>query len=308
MKIVMLGLSNAGKTTYIAMMYELMRKGYGGFKIRATEPDRDRELLSAARSIRQGTYPPPSSRRDAHVFRLSHRRRAVADFTWTDYRGGALTDRARDEETAQVLAEISGADGLVVFVDAHNLATTAGSGRRAVRRLTVLLQRAVDERPGKVPVVVAYTKADLVAGDQEWARATAPLADLQQALATSHRVLDTTVAVSCGADPAGVHVPVLWCLAQHLSARVTDLERELAASRSLMAGAKERSGVWNSLTSTIKGEESEWQKYLRYEQGAKEEAKELKPLRAPARRLLVALERAQADHAPPTGQLAQEGR
>ncbi|MET9059597.1 TRAFAC clade GTPase domain-containing protein [Streptomyces antibioticus] len=298
MNIVMLGHSNAGKTTYIAMMYDLMRRGYGGFKIRAQDGALDRELRSAADAVRQGSYPPPSSRREQHVFRLSHGRRTVADFTWTDYRGGALSGRTDDEETSRVLAELTEADGIVVFVDAPHLAEDA-RGAREVRRLTVLLQRAMEGRTSRIPVVLAYTKADLLPPGDAWARATAPLDPLQRSLDGAAMVRAATVALSCGPRPAGVQVPVLWCLAQHLSIRVEDLEHELAVSRRLAEEAKNKSGLWNSFVSTLDGVESEYRKWQRHEQEAKAEAKELAPLKRPAKRLLAALEKARTHTAPP---------
>ena len=299
MNIVMLGHSNAGKTTYMAMMYELMRSGYGGFRVRAADRHRDRELLATARAIRQGVYPQPSSRRDVHTFKLTHRWRTVADFTWSDYRGGALSSRSDDAEAEAVLSALVAADGLVLFVDAHRLAT-AESSRRVGRRLTVLLLRALDERPGPVPVVIAYTKADLVHGTEAWTRATTPLTALEEAVSGSGRVHGTTVAVSCGARPQGVHVPVLWCLSHHLTDRVAELQRAADRSLQLSKEAESRAGLWNSITSTVQGVESEYRKQLRYGQEAQAKLKELKPLEAPARRLVAALDRARADTAPPT--------
>jgi Double-GTPase 2 len=301
-KIVMLGHSDAGKTTYIAMMYEFMRKGFEGFTVNAVDGGHDRELRKSARDIGRGRYPLASSRREHHVFRLSHRRRYIADFTWTDYRGGVLTGRSDQEDTAHILAELAAADGVVVFVDAHLLATS-DRGRREVRRLTVLLQQALEGRTGRVPVVIAYTKSDLLTGSDEWARASAPLANLRQALAASPTVLDTVVAVSCGRRPTGVNVPVLWCLAQHYAIRVSDLERELAISRRMANEARQRSNLWNSWRSTWYNEESEYRKSLRYQRWANEEAVELQPLRQPTANLLAALDKARAKTAslPPVG-------
>jgi len=222
----------------------------------------------------------------------------VAGFTWTDYRGGALSSRTDDEETARVLAELTGADGIVVFVDAHHLAP-APVAVREVRRLTVLLQRAMEGRTSRIPVVLAYTKADLLTSTDAWARATAPLDLLQQSLDGASMVRAATVALSCGPQPAGVQVPVLWCLAQHLSIRVEDLEHELAVSRRLAEEAKNKAGLWNSLVSTLDGVESEYRKWQRHEQAAKEEAAQLAPLKRPAKRLLAALDKAREQTAPP---------
>jgi hypothetical protein len=132
MQIVMLGHSNAGKTTYMALMYELMHEGYQGFQIRATTPADHAQLLGDARAIRQGDYPPPTSRRQKHNFSLNFQGRPVSDFTWSDYRGGAITERSTNEDKAALLADLRRSDAIVIFADAHELATDPPSHRGSV--------------------------------------------------------------------------------------------------------------------------------------------------------------------------------
>lgn len=296
----MLGHSNAGKTTYIAAMYGLMRSGYRGFRVRATDEAQDRDLAASARAIRSGRYPPPSSRRDEHSFELTYQGRRIADFTWTDYRGGALGERASDAETAAVLAELGRADGLVLFVDAARLAA-ATAGDHEVRWLTVLLQRAIGARSRSrtVPVVLACTKADLVSGADAWSRAVAPIRELAGAITGSPRVAGVTVAVSCGRTPLAVHVPVLWCVSQHLSARVAELRAEVERGRRLSPAAGSGAGMWNSLVSTLDGSESEHRRHVRLAREARERLEELEPLEEPAGKLITALRGSRASLVPP---------
>jgi hypothetical protein len=56
----MLGHSDAGKTTYMSLMYEMMGRGVGGFVVSAENPDDHVRLSAAAKAIRTGRYPPVS--------------------------------------------------------------------------------------------------------------------------------------------------------------------------------------------------------------------------------------------------------
>ena len=46
MKVMMIGLSSAGKTSYMGAMYEKFRKGLGGFSIRAVRDEDDRVIFT----------------------------------------------------------------------------------------------------------------------------------------------------------------------------------------------------------------------------------------------------------------------
>ncbi|MFD5084718.1 hypothetical protein ACFVYP_32665 [Kitasatospora sp. NPDC058201] len=303
LRLVALGHSNAGKTTYLSSMYAQLATGYKGFTLRDVSEEDGHDLLRAGRAVRRGVYPPISSRRTDHRFLLTHGRRDVAAFDWTDYRGGSLTSTAADDpETTGLLARLTRADGLIVFADAQRLAADVGS-HEELRRTVVLLQRAVQPQSAPLPIVLAFTKADLVTDPAAWAlarEATAPLADL---IAGEERILDLSVAVSCGSRPAGVLVPVLWCLSGLLTHRVQAVESELADSRRLIKETRTDAHAVNSMVSWLKGVESATAKLKRYEECARIEKEELGRLRRPAQRLARVLARVQRGTVPPVGDL-----
>lgn len=289
MRVVMLGHSNAGKTTYMSSMYEIGKAGLKGFRIRTKEPTQEPELLRRAGDITRGSYPPPSAQRTSYDFVLSYRFKDFHDFTWSDYRGGALLDRSSDAEAEAVLSDLHSADGIVVFADAQALAD-GPAGARAMRRLSVLLQGAIASRTTPVPLIVAYTKADLVSEDPRvWERIRTPLAAVMDAAHASDGVLATDVAVACGPSARNVEVPLLWCLGNSLINRVVALESELARSRSDAKRYAAKAGLgdsisswWNSVPSYAKMAETA-------RKNAERELSELRPLRRPATQLAANL-------------------
>ena len=290
MRIVMIGHSSAGKTTYMASMYRVMNAGHRGFRIRAGSEEHHQRLLQDALAIRKGRFPPPSSHREVYPLVLSYDHRPFFDFTWHDYRGGALKESATEKDNAQVIADLVQADAIIVFADAHALATLPAA-QRDVRRLTVVTHQAISERATRVPLVIAYTKADLV-GRREWAAVQAPLQALEVAARNSAVVDGTSVRVCCGRRPRSVHVPVLWSLAFGLSARIARLEEEVGHSRRSARSAGSKASLRDSFDSWLNGTKSYRRISADYDRTAEQTLAEIEPLREPGRRLEAVLRRA----------------
>jgi hypothetical protein len=300
MRIVMLGHSNAGKTTYIAMMYQFMNKGKGhkGFHIQARDSRQHSELLENAQAINSGRYPPATSRRDAYEFDLSYEGRPVSRFIWSDYRGGALAERSTNEDMAALMADVNSCDGVVVFADAYELATGPDSYRQ-VGRLTYLMQRAIGERRASTPIVLAYTKADLIKSSEDWSKAIQPFSQVSAALVGSSNVKGAIVTVSCGRRPKAVHVPVLWCLTHGVANMIKELQDEADDFQRQAAAARKNGSIANSFTSWRDGVESERKKAARFQGESQAKLRELKPLQTPARELAKTLSKAQHKDGPP---------
>ncbi|MFE6871508.1 hypothetical protein ACFVFS_33775 [Kitasatospora sp. NPDC057692] len=301
LRVVALGHSSAGKSSYLAAMFTHLAADRKGFRLVTPDRRTAEELTTAGGRLRKGVYPPPSSRRTELRAGLRYGRGEVLGFHWTDYRGGALTSSAADDpETAQLLERLTDADAVVVFADTHRLATDPDS-HDEVRRTVVLLHRAVTEQPTPLPIVLAYTKADLVTDPADWARARKAMAPLEELVAGGGRVRGTTVAVSCGPGPRGVAVPVLWCLSTLLGHRAEELQRRLDGAASMVKSSRKEANGVDSLVSWFKGVESAAQRLRFWEGRVRELKEEAAGLRRPARKLARLLEREQGGTAPPTG-------
>lgn len=227
MNIVMLGQSNAGKTTYMSLMYDLMRRGVAGFRVHA-DADTDQWLRAAAGGIRRGRYPYASGQHTAYELTLRFDGADVLPFTWRDYRGDALLERTRESVDARELhADLRTADGLVLFADAPALLAEGVTSTDA-RLLTGLVHRAVALRGERLtPIAILLTKADLV----DWwdpavlARLRAPFRPLIDAVARTIHVQGIVVPVACGPRSVGVLLPVLWMLHLGIVARAARTER-----------------------------------------------------------------------------------
>jgi hypothetical protein len=299
MRIVMLGHSNAGKTTYMAAMYQLMNgpKGYEGFRIVANDNKRHTELLNNARAIADDRYPPPTSRHSEYDFTLSFQGRKVSSFTWNDYRGGAIMERSSSPDTGKLLKEISAADAVVVFADAYELANNPAS-HQDVYELTDLMHRAITAGKAK-PLVLAFTKADLIRRTDQWGVAIEPFEQVMRAMETSKAVRGTTVTIACGNRPKAVEVPVLWCLSNGLANQVQALRDDIAHHQRQAAYHASRDTLGNRVSSWWNNEESEHKMQLSNLASAQRKLAELEPLGWRAQRLAKALSKAQRKNAPP---------
>lgn len=295
----MLGHSNAGKTTYMAMMYQLMNiEGYRGFRIVATDPDRHAELLENARAIRLDRYPPLTARHSEYDFTLYFEGREISDFTWNDYRGGAIMERSTSPDTAALLKDLAASDAIVIFADAYDLATSPTSHTN-IEDLTDLMHRAIEERANAKPLVLAFTKADLIRKASDWAVAVKPFEAVRRAMDTSRNVKATTVTVSCGHKAKAVQVPVLWCLSYGLANQANALRDRVAYYQRRADEHAKNDTIFNRVGSWWKNEESEHQKQLRNLERAQEKLAELAPLEQRARQLAAALTTAQRKDGPP---------
>jgi hypothetical protein len=256
MDIVMLGHTAAGKTTYVSLMYDAMRTGVEGFSLRAGDPDDHDALVAAAERIRKGRYPPPTSQRAVFEFVLRHGGRDVLPFRWRDYRGGALTQRSADNpDVRQLHRDLTRAQGMVVFVDSQRLLTRTGAAGE-VRRITLHVQRALDARDGLItPLVVAFTKCDLVDIDDEavQVRLSEPFQQLAAGAAASETVCFAAVPVCCGSQELNVAVPVLFSLLYALAGRARELQRSVEGKLGAAQDAADRSTLGNSLAAWWNG-------------------------------------------------------
>ncbi|MFE6905677.1 TRAFAC clade GTPase domain-containing protein [Streptomyces erythrochromogenes] len=288
MDIVMLGHSAAGKTTYVSLMYAAMRDGIQGFSLRTDDVLVHGALTSAAEAVLRGRYPDVSSRRQVFEFVLQYQGRDVLPFRWRDYRGGALTERRADSPQAgQLQQDLVEAEGIVVFVDAHRLLTDGGSDRYT-RRMTVLVQRALEARGDQLtPLVLAFTKSDLLDLDRPGLldRLVEPFDGLIAGVARTQHLRGAVAMVACGPDPVNVAVPVLWSLHYGIVGRGLALEASIEESLASARRAAANDTAWDRISSWWK-EESSWAEIsARHERAAQAEYERLEPLFEPAERL-----------------------
>lgn len=285
MQIVMLGHTNAGKTSYMSAMYRTMAlDGIAGFRVRAKDDRAHQQLLAAGTGLLKGNYPAPSDRRHEYVLTLRHAASPLIDFTWKDYRGGALRDRSSVGDTRQLLEDLTNADAIVLFLDSVDLQNSAAA-RRKIRDLTTVVFQALENREGTTPIVIALTKSDLI-DESKIDRMLEPFDSFIQAVQTQRYVIGTLVPVACGPEPTNVVLPVLFCLyfgVRH-NAEVMVANLKGAESQAMRYTARDTAyDRW--INGKLFGERTNRERAIEAYRQAEQEYRRLEPLLLPIQRL-----------------------
>lgn len=210
MKIVMLGHSGVGKTTYMASMYGLLQSSINGFSL-GTEYSSDHErLIKNFYSIKRGSYPNLTAQRSEYKFELLYNDESVFPFHWVDYRGGAIGERSSSSEQARILKEdLLNANGVIVFCDCPTL--ESGNIRTSgIQRLINLLSVKLREVSHSIPIAVILTKADMVSNLGE--HAIKVIEPLLETIRASDNIIGTVMPIACGKEMTNVEIPLLFNL------------------------------------------------------------------------------------------------
>jgi len=287
----MLGHSGVGKTTYMASAYYGLNNGplffrqkdFSGFGVVSKTDVDHKRLLELGKRISNGVYPSATDQRTNYDFWLTFARPGIffkkhenlQQFVWSDYRGGALQERASDSDAVTLLLQdLSEADAIIVFADATALqASESVNVHREIKRLSTILIRAVTEARKSVSVVIAFTKADLLPQSGSINNdILSHFKGLFDVINASDKIIATYVSVACGNQSLNTHYPLLFVLSSHiliryseLNTKVIQLEKDANNARKIAENHESRASEWlgmrgigNKLVSTLNGEKSLW--------------------------------------------------
>jgi hypothetical protein len=257
----MLGMSGSGKSTYLLGMYATLSKGIRNFFVHTPDLDLDTDLTDAWELLGDtGELPPPNSEDQylRYEFEFTRGFMPLARLDWLDYRGGALRSKADDHaDTRFLLARLLESDTVYLTLDGGKFRAWLDGGTgivRDLRRMTVLVQRAVAQRREQgLPVpslVLLITKCDLVADPGEIApillevakngrlRDLVPVA-FQEGVTAMLCPVQLGAFGSAGAervdpatiDPFGLHRPLLFSLLLYLMEGIDAHQAELERIR-----------------------------------------------------------------------------
>ncbi len=252
MRIIMIGHSKVGKTTYMASMYGAMQGGVNGFTLRASRTDDHKRFLALHQRTRANRFPAPTDQRAQYDFRLCHNDQAFFDFTWVDRRGGAILERSGSTEADQLVQDLRRCDGLLVFCDAA-AAARGDEDANEMERVGQLVCRAVADRTKPMPIGVVFTKADLLGDDPEAARrALAPVRPLCDTVAASQTLIGSILGVACGPVEQNVVFPVLFALYYGIVIRANELAEEVNRQRAIAQQHAEKSNEWFGIPDVLR--------------------------------------------------------
>ena len=253
MKIVMLGHSGVGKTTYMASMYGQMRQGIDGFGLISPDPQVDRELVEACQRIHAGSYPAATDQRAKYDFTLIYKGASCFSFTWLDFRGGVLDERRDSTDSSKFHKDLVTADAILLFCDAT--VSSERHVRRQIGRMNQMVSGAVREIEHPMPLGIVLTKMDCAA-DSAFGEIERKLDGLISAVSASETVVGSLLPVACGRRSWNVELPVLFTLHFGIVSQVGHLSRAIKEREQARQKYESRRGLFDEIWSLIVSEPS----------------------------------------------------
>ncbi len=165
MRVMMIGFSGAGKTTYMGAMYSLLnKKPCRGFSLRAKRTSDHNKFLQIGAKLAKGIYPKGTDILEEYRYSLLYKDKNVLDFDWYDYRGGVLAS-ADSPDFDSVIDQIMNSDALVVFLDSTMFKPEGTAECRCVntlKRIMAIVQNVTANCPDDIvfPISFVLTKYD----------------------------------------------------------------------------------------------------------------------------------------------------
>ena len=244
-KITMLGVSNSGKTCFIYAMYDFMQKVQKGFTFITKDPDVDLDLNEGWESIAfDGIWPAGTQKTLLYDFSILFNSNPIMEFSWCDYRGGAITERSTDQDVKELHSRIFDSGCLIICIGADTIKEIINGNyrrRRELIRLNNLITRFGVQNKRRIPIVFTLTKADLYTAEDykklltiikeyfsslyvkgsNWLHAIVPVT-LGKFKYTNNNRIDGVV------SPKNVHVPVMFFLHSILKERIFEIQNKLS--------------------------------------------------------------------------------
>ena len=164
MKVLMLGDSHVGKTTYMAAMYKVMADD-DSICIHALDRDDDRTLKRFAGALSKGRYPNKTELKSDYDFSLDFKSTDndfhFFNFSWIDHPGGAIYMPTSEPIPAELRRNLDEVDALVVFLDwtQLNSPTQLRQWNRIKQFMLRFIARANENN--LLALTIILTKADI---------------------------------------------------------------------------------------------------------------------------------------------------
>ena len=165
MRVMMIGFSGAGKTTYMGALYSLLnKKPCEGFSLRANSNSDHEKFLQIGARLARGIYPEGTDILQEYQYSLLYKGKNILEFDWYDYRGGVLAS-ADSPDFDKVIGQIMDSDALVVFLDSTMFTPGENAERRCVntwKRIMAIVQNVTARRSDDTvfPISFVLTKRD----------------------------------------------------------------------------------------------------------------------------------------------------
>lgn len=257
-KILMIGENTSGKTTYMASAYGLLKGGRCDFSVNASEYSEDVVLFKIFSKVCAGGYPTATETRREYSFNLKYKNKQVLKFDWVDYYGGVI----KESESKQLMSDIDGAEGIMVFVRAQDLLDFKFGNRQKIRNLQrvmrLITNKLIEADGDKLfSVLIVITMWDQVNEVANKETLCEPIKDFINMMMKKDYLYVRVVPVSCtGSGFMNVDLPLLDVLHSGIAFRFQMLTEVMKHICKKGSEYEEKAGFWDNLTSFFKGETS----------------------------------------------------
>ena len=169
MKVLMIGHSGAGKTSFMAGMYKRLGEERSGYGMHTTDEEQHMQLKRLADRLSRGQYPEGTDVQSSYLFNFTRNGKSIMPIEWIDYRGGALTSTDKDDKELKVLTDqIADSDALIIFLDGTKLNELRWETQCEFDIIISCVELALKkERKHWLPISMVITKADLITVDDD---------------------------------------------------------------------------------------------------------------------------------------------
>ena len=262
MKVMMVGLSSAGKTSYMGAMYKrFCDDGIGGFSIKALNSNDDRALRHIGSNLLQGIYPKGTDIRSLYRFKLCYCGDEILEFDWTDYRGGVLENfDDTDNEIEEWEEELAVADSVIVFLDSTQLTESSSGGNyngfTQMEALSDLIQKVATTHSNEnFPISLVLTKTDLMnssLGGDEWTR----VLEIIETISNSENIAGMLTGTVVGEENYNVEFPFLMSMVFGLINKKNALAKICNEKMETYNYRMNNASIWDDIGSFFTGESS----------------------------------------------------
>lgn len=286
MKIVMLGHTGVGKTTYMASLYGVMQQNVEGFRLKAVNQEDHTRWLELAESIRVGKYPLSTDQRNEYAFHLRYKGTNVLQFSWSDYRGGAIRETQDSEQAKLLIQDLKAANGIMLFCDCNAIAI-GNTRSNQIGRMIALASHALQDLEEPISIGIILTKVDLVTKFTE--QFINPFQGLIDAINASELVTGALIPIACGTQLCNVPMPLLFVLESTVSSQANSLrqsfEKHTSQAEFFEKSSKGLEGIFDWISSKASGVATNKKMAASEKEKAMETLREFESIKKPAESL-----------------------
>ncbi len=199
MKIVMVGDSAVGKTTFMMSTYGLMREGdIEGFRVQCKNQQADKKLVRAYNDFRtNGTYPPATVQMSSYDYDFYSDGEWVMNFSLTDIRGESI----HDYDVNELSKKLREADAMMLFINGYDL-LNGGDIEEQIDDIYILLNSCFVTDDRQKALLVIFSQIDRI-GDltsERWEFLNDSVGELKSMADRNENISYQTVPTACSLD------------------------------------------------------------------------------------------------------------